>query len=410
MGIVKKIKNGIVSFNCKHNYAKVLKRIKKNSKIRVVFLIRENSKWTYESVYREMEKSDKFEPVVAVSLLPGVMKGKDKTRNDLESSYNFFKTSGYNVVKAVEYGKYVDLKNFKPDIVFYDQPGVPQIHHPFHVSFFALTMYCDYGFELFYNPENYKSNFHALLYKFFVDNKKNIERYMQYNPKADKNCIAFGYSKLDVYLKEQWQENINYWKEKDKFRIVYAPHHSLDEGSLKLATFRDNGNFILNLAKTNLDTTTWIFKPHPRLKYALLINKIMTEREIDAYYNEWDRIGKVYSHGNYFDIFKTSDLMITDCCSFLGEYLPSKKPIIQLVNPDHSEFNSLGKKITSQNYKAYSCEELSKYFQTLVFEKDDYLKENRLELIKSVIDFNKPSATKICEYLVETLLEKENHD
>lgn len=411
--MLKHLKAKIRHFICQRNFKKKLKEIKnypKDRKIKVLFLIRENSKWTYESVYREMEKTDKFEPIVAVSLLPDVMKGKDKTRNDLDISYDFFKTRGYNVVKAVENGKYMDLKNFNPDIVFYDQPGIPTIHHPFRVSFFALTMYCDYGFEFFYNPENYKSNFHALLYKFFVDNKKNIERYMQYNKKANNNCIALGYPKLDIYFLKQMQEDSRFWKEENKFKIIYAPHHSLDDDGLKLATFKTNGEFILSLAKKNQETTTWVFKPHPRFKYALLKNKVMSEQQIENYFKEWENIAKIYDKGAYFDIFKSSDLLITDCCSFLGEYLPSKKPIIQLVNSDHSEFNPLGKEITSQNYKAYSCEELSKYFQTLVCEKDDYLKEDRLELIKSVIDYNKPSATKICEYLIETLLEKENHD
>ena len=405
------IKDKIRYLVCQRNYAKILKRIKFKKKLKVIFLVTENQKWGYQSLYETLEQHELFEPLIVVAVLEGVHKGKDKTRLNLEENYNFFKSGGMNVDYAYKNGEYVDLKDFAPDIVFYEQPwGLPKKYRPCNVSKYALTCYSDYGFELFCNPDNYKNNFHALLYKFFVEHEKNIERYTQYTKKACMNCIALGYPKLDVYFRKQVQEHTCLWREENKFKIIYAPHHSFDEGGLKLATFKTNGEFILNLAKKYQGITTWIFKPHPQFKYALLKNKIMSEQQIEHYFKEWEKLGNIYERGAYFKIFNTSDLLITDCSSFLGEYLPSKKPIIQLVNPEHREFNPLGKKITSQNYKAYSCEEVNKYFEELVINKNDFLSEKRLELIKSVIDFNKPSATKICEYLTETLLEKEHHD
>ena len=110
------------------------------------------------------------------------------------------------------------------------------------------------------------------------------------------------------------------------------------------ATFKENGKFILELAK-KYDETTWLFKPHPRFKFALLINNVMTEDDINKYYNEWLKIGRIYDKGNYFDIFKTSDLLITDSISFRAEYLPTLKPIICPTKHGSCKMNLLGKKI-----------------------------------------------------------------
>lgn len=401
--LIKQLKSAIYHYKCRQNYENKIKHIRQypnEKKIKVLFLIRETSKWTYESLYRELEKSKEFEPMIAVSLLKDVIKGKDTTRNDLEISYEFFQTRGYNVVKAVKNNKYIDLKTFEPDIVFYDQPWLlPQIHSPFRVSNFALTAYCPYSFELLEYKKDYKNSFHYLLWCYFVDNELNLKRFETYSAKNVKNCQTLGYPKLDVYVKPENIKN-NCWKNSEKTKIIYAPHHSFEQNGLRLATFTENGKFILDLAKKYSDKTTWIFKPHPRLTHALLKNKIMTRSEIDNYYKEWEKIGTVYTKGDYFDIFKTSDLMITDCGSFLCEYLLTGNPIIQLINKGHSKFNALGEKITSYNYKAYCCEDI-KNILTEIINKKDYNKEKRQTLIKDIIDIKETSASKIYKYLLK---------
>lgn len=381
------------------NYKKVIERIKnKKDKIKVVFLIRENSKWTYQSLYEDFAKSDRFEPLVLVSLLTLVK--KDKTRNNLDENYEFFKARGMNVEYACKNGEYIDLKKFEPDIIFYDQPWeLPEIHMPLAVSEFALTCYSSYSFEVVDCREDYLSDFHRFLYKFFVDSELNMNRYEGYHKGNSDNCVAIGYPKLDDYIKASADCNI--WKDKDKYKIIYAPHHSFGKSSLKLATFKQNGRFILELAKSHPETT-WIFKPHPRLKYALLQNKIMTEEEVNSYINEWNKVGIVYEQGDYFDFFKTSDLMITDCCSFLGEYLPSKHPVIRLVNPKAVKINSIGELINDNYYLANNNDELEKYFNMLVIEGKDSKREGRINLINKLF-FDEPVAAKIYNYLSDCL-------
>jgi len=391
-------------FLVKKRYKKIIKNLQNNitaRKLKVIFLIRENQKWTYQSLYEEFEKSDKFEPLVLVSLLTLAAKGKDKTRNNLEENYEFFKSRNINVDYAYKNGKYVDLKEFKPDIVFYDQPwDLPEIHKPFNVSKFALTYYCSYSYELIDCPDDYTSDFHRFLCGFFVEHELNIKRYASYNKENIKNCVAVGYPKLDEYFEDTKECDI--WKNKDKIKVIYAPHHSLDKKGLKLATFKENGLFILELAKSHPETE-WVFKPHPRLKYALLKNKIMNENEINAYFKEWEKIATVYEKGDYFDIFKSSDLMISDCCSFLAEYLLTGKPLIRPINKRSVPLNDLGKEITKGCYFTSNNIQLEEIFEDIVVNKNDYKKEEREVLINKIVDLNKKSYKKIFDLITETV-------
>jgi len=387
------------------NYVNVLSRLKnKTDKIKVVFLIRENQKWTYQSLYEILDKSDKFEPLVLVSILTLSAKGKDKTRNNLNENYNFFKSKGMNVDYAYKDGKYIDLKIFNPDIIFYDQEwDLPVIHKPKCVSEFALTCYCSYGYELLEKEKAYTQEFHRFLYKFFVEHEENIKRYKLYNKHNAENCVVAGYPKLDLKANDVECE---LWRDNNKIKIIYAPHQSFEKKDIRLATFDKNGKFILELAKKHPETT-WVFKPHPRFKYALLKNKIMNSDEIEKYYSEWAQIGLVYTEGDYSALMYTSDLMITDCCSFLAEYLSTLKPLIRLVNKQSIKLNSIGEIIMKGYYSAASYSELNSLFTDIIDNKKDDRKIIRKDIINEIIDTKETAAHKIYNYILNDVTKME---
>ena len=382
------------------HYNKIVKKLhnkKRNGeKLRVAFIVSENQKWGYQSLYDLLEKSNIFEPIILISLLTSVHKGIDNTRKNTIQNYNFFKNKNMNVEFLYENNNYKALREFKPDIVFYEQPwDLPLKYTPQQVSKYALTCFCSYSFETLNDSDNYFNNFHGFLYKYFIEHKLNLARYEKYSPIANKNCVVIGYPKLDSYKKHK-----KIWNN-DKIKIIYAPHHSFDN-TLKLATFDKNAQFILDLAKRHPETT-WLFKPHPRLKFALLKTGIMTEDEIDKYYAEWEKIGQIHTQGDYIDYFVDSDLMITDCLSFLAEYLPSGKPLIRLINDKSKHLNSLGEKVVSEYYNAHSNLELEYLFNEIVTKKNDYKKEKRVQLINEIIDYDKTASEKIYDYLLNIL-------
>lgn len=393
----------------KKNYLNNIKNIKSkrhnNEKIKVLFLSNEISKWGYDSLYNLFDNSNIFEPVVGIYPLSRTIDGSDTTQPTLEQQYNFYKQKNINVIYLYENGVYKKIENIKPDIVFYQQQwDLPFDYQPTQVSEYALTCACSYSYEILNDKENYSKKYHSKLFKYYIEDVLNNKRYKKYKGYSN-NCSVVGYLKLDKYLKK---ENINvnkYWKNSEKTKIIYAPHHSLDENDkdcISLATFRENGNFILDYAKSHPETT-WVFKPHPRFKYVLEKERIMPIKEINAYYNEWAKLGNIYESGDYLDIFRTSDLMVTDCCSFLAEYLPTGKPLIRMINPNGIKLNKLGQKICSEYYISHNNEELEKFLDQLIIDKKDEKYTKRQKLIDTVIDFNKSAAEKIFEEIVNLI-------
>ncbi|MCQ2739527.1 MAG: CDP-glycerol glycerophosphotransferase family protein [bacterium] len=393
-----------------YNYSKVIERLRnKKTPLNVVFICCENQKWGYQDIYDIFSKDERFNPLILVSLHRAINSGHDKAQNPIEENYNFYKSRGLNVDYLYKDGKYLDLKDFEPDIVFYEQPwGLEKQYKPKAVSEYALTFYSPYSIPIFDFKPEYIQRFHRHLYKYFVDSELNVERFEGYRRGNSKNCKVVGYTKLDAYLENKEINVEKIWKNPDKFKIIYAPHHSFAISNLHTGTFGRNGKLILDLAKKHPETT-WIFKPHPRFKLDIIKNQMMSEDEINDYFSEWEKIGKVYTKGDYFDIFKTSDMMITDCCSFLGEYLPTKKPLIRITNKGAVELNKLGKEIVKGYYQVETNEELENEFIKLVENRIDDKKELRESLVKNVIDFNEKSADKIFNFITGIIYDKKTN-
>lgn len=382
---------------CQNNYKKLLPLILNKigkKKVRVLFLIRENQKWVYQSLYEILEKDSNFEPLIVVSLLTIVHCGKDSTRNNLDDNYKFFKEKNMNVQYAYKNNKYIDLKKFNADIVFYDEPwDLPKIHKPEYVSRFALTCYSSYSYPLLHYKEEYFIDFYNSLFRYFIEDDTMQDWYESLNKRKIDNYVKTGFIKFDEYLNVKDSKSFD-WKEKQKIKVIYAPHHSFEKRSLNLATFRENGRFILELAK-KYPQTTWVFKPHPRFKHRLLKNKIMSESEVANYYEEWGKYGIIHQSGSYFGMFWESDLLITDSSSFLAEYLPTKKPVIRLVNKKQVKFNKTGKEIIKSYYNTENNYEIEKIFREIVINKNDVKKEDRKLISEKLFNINEPVCNKI---------------
>ena len=392
---------------CQKNYNNVLvrlnKKINNNEPLNVVFIVSENQKWGYQSLY-DLFKDDKhFKPLVLINLHRDIHKRKIKRKPNISENVEFFKQKGLDFELLYEDKKYKNLFDFNPDIVFYDQQwGLIRKYKPFRVSKYALCCFIPYGFSILAYKGVYNKRFHRYLFKYFIMNKDDISRVEGYQKGNSNNCELVGYSKLDTYINDNNIDKSKLWKNPDNKKIIYSPHHSFAPDSLKMATFNKNGRFILDYAKNNPDTS-WVFKPHPCFYSSVLKNKIMTKKELDDYYGEWAKIGKVYEQGDYFDIFKTSDLMITDCCSFLGEYYPTLKPLIRLSRADSTPLNSTGEKIVDNYYEVFDNEELIKIIDKIIKKNEDEKFEKRKELFNKFINSEISTAQKIKDSLLNSI-------
>jgi CDP-glycerol glycerophosphotransferase (TagB/SpsB family) len=184
----------------------------------------------------------------------------------------------------------------------------------------------------------------------------------------------------------------------DKHYIIYAPHFSFKNSVLRLSTFDWNGKYLLDFARAHRELD-WIFKPHPQLKLKVIQDGIMTENEINEYYDEWAKIGLVYDQGDYFNIFMSSDALITDCSSFLSEYLPTKKPVIHMISENMVALNSISKVTSSHYYKAHDLRELEFYLNDVIINKNDPLREKRINDINILTSDGNSASSRIVSHL-----------
>lgn len=154
----------------RHNYKKKLAELKrKKSPIKVVFLSLENQKWGYASLYKLFEQDEHFEPLILVSLHRDIDNGKmDVNPQIVEENYQFYKSRGYNVDYLYKDSHYLNLKSFKPDIVFYEQPwGWYEACKPATVDqlFLETKVHQPYNLQLIFNNTlQLNTNWHSLVF------------------------------------------------------------------------------------------------------------------------------------------------------------------------------------------------------------------------------------------------------
>lgn len=372
------------------NYPRIIANIRKNkeNKIKVLFLVNEISKWKTQSLYDLMNKSEKFEPVIAVTIADVQRKfSKEEKSAHIKTLLKHFSELNMTCINAwnCEKNKAINLKTFKPQIVFYQQPWyLSKIQQPQVVSRFALTCYVPY-FVPNYGIMNMDcSDFHKFLFRNYVLNNEWEKLYKDYvGDDYGDNIFGVGHTMLDeIYLNK-----IPEIKEEDKF-VIYAPHWSIpykgNENDENYSTFLWNYKLILNYAQ-NHPEFKWVFKPHPTLKSALKRTGLFTDNDIENYYKEWEKIATPCYSSDYTEIFLKSKALITDCGSFLIEYFCTGKPVIHLISQDCKAIAPVPtQRIFNTFYQVRNPGEFYNNIDTLLQKNNDYKKEERLNLLKEL--------------------------
>ena len=285
-----------------------------------------------------------------------------------------------NVFYAYDFKKKKNIPfekmNPKPDIIIYQHPWyVDRCQGPVVCSKFALTYYMPYFIPTSVSPVEYHLRFHSYVENFCVLDEKTKKYYSLKMSNKGENIKVVGHTMLDFYYlnKNQTYENDN--------TVIYAPHWTVDNKNLAWGTFLWSRDVVLDFAK-NHPEFNWVFKPHPCLYNYLLNQKILSKADVDNYWSEWGRIGCIENGGDYINLFMSSRAIISDCGSFLTEYLFSKKPFIRLKSKNPYELNPFVDEIVKCYYNVSDKHELIDTLNRVIVNNDDYFKEKRLELIK----------------------------
>lgn len=399
-----------IQSNCnyiKKNVKEVQKKLSteiKHRKLRVGFYIYDETKWKCQTLYDIFKDSDEFTPVIlATKNCSPKFNFNFQKPETIKKIYQFFKNKSMNVEYAYDFDKdcYIPFEKFNLDIIFYQHPWyIETSQGPVVCSKFALTYYVPYYLPSTTFPQDYYLRFHRYIHKYCVLNQELVDRYSNLMANKGKNLLPIGTPQLDYFYLDK---NSN----QERKYLIYAPHWSVNHvNTIAYSTFLWSGKIILEYAKKHPELN-WIFKPHPCLKSSLITNDYWSEKEVDDYYKEWDNVGMRYESGDYLDLFQQSYAMITDCGTFLTEFFLTKMPVIHLVTPDSVPFIDHINKISATYYRAQNEDELEKYFNEVIINKNDYMKEKRLELLDKLDFANNYSALNIYNYIKQELGVKE---
>ena len=384
-----------------------IKRLRTKETVNVGFVAYSSAMWSCDALFKKIDKSKKFNPVVIVCDLE---EGTAETRNKIhKDAVEFFNKKGYKTVDARKIPAEEYLQ--KMDLLIYLTPfRISQKNLNIQeVPLRILTVYITYSFMIAEREEKFNLPMYQLTWKFFTDTLIYKDLMGEKCHPGNENAEFCGFMKMDTFLEKSKRDSAVVWKGSPKAkRIIYAPHHSVFDEKAGFSTFDLNGKFMLELAKKYKDETSWIIKPHPLLRGRIVKNGFFKNvEEYDEYLKEWDKLpnAKVVMGGDYLEWFKSSDSMILDSISFLVEYQYAHKPLL-LLTRDTQRFNAFGKKLKEVLYQANGDDykTIEDYLKNVVLSGDDVMKEKREKFFDENLNYYKYNNGRLAsDYVYEFL-------
>lgn len=345
-GTLDKYKKKKLAKRMQKKHQELLANLQGKEKVRVVFLAIHESVWKVDTVFKRMLKDPYFEPEILVC--PYTYYGEECMLKDMEQAYSYFKGKGYPVKKSLkDDGSWVRLEDVQPDIVFFTNPHNLTRHEYYEDAYLNyLSCYVPYAHDVS-KYDNYAGQynqlFHNAMWKIFVPHNEDLDIFSSYSQNKGKNVIVTGYPSCEAFFEVK---NKSSWKpqEKNKLKVIWAPHHTIDDPELPYSNFLRLATFFKDLSFEFKDKVQFAFKPHPILKLKLFVHHDWGVEKTNQYYEYWKkRKNTQLEEGDYIDLFKWSDCMIHDSGSFLAEYHYVKKPVFYIGDKKTERYlNSFG--------------------------------------------------------------------
>lgn len=408
-----------------------IQRLKRQEKIVIGFIANYSSTWIGDALYHLFEKNERFEPYVFL-IANHNGQSAEMVINEYRKNLDFFTDRNLRVVQTLdtETGRQYTWEEIgvKPQVCIWLTPWVDLFIEHFHLLSYSLDVlhtYIPYGFLIAENENNnfikhqYDQLLHNISWCNFEDSRISVEMAEKYAFVGSQNTEYTGYPKMDAFFEiakeqdETWKKLIKKSGLSAPKKIIYAPHHTLEEREpVRFSTFVDNYQIILGLAREYQSETIWVFKPHPQLKYKAIRSGMFKDTgEWDAYVNSWKQMqnAEVINEGTYKELFLESDAMILDSISFLAEYLYTHKPLL-FLRGEKQRFNEFGKSLMEVHYCANGKDEkaMEAFVQKVVLEGKDNMNVMRENFYNENLNYistnGKNAATSIYEWFCRELV------
>lgn len=368
-------------------HQELLHQIKGKEKIKVVFLAIHKSVWKVDPVFKKMLTDPFFEPVILVC--PYTVYGKERMWQDMKECYEYFKEKGYPLLSSYnkEEQRWITLEEIQPDIVFFTNPHNltrKEYYEDAYLSY--LSCYVPYHHEVGSygdNIQQYNQCFHNAMWFIFSSNNASYDLFKDTAQSKANNVVVTGYPAMEdlLDLKEN-RLSLKAWKNSNdkRYRVIWAPHHTIDDPSLPYSNFLRYADKFKKLALDKSSNLVWSFKPHPILKSKLYVHPQWGKKKTDAFYSFWQNNEfSQLDEGAYFDIFVESNFMIHDSGSFLAEYLYLEKPVMYLLSDsNHGEYyTEFGKDALFSCEIGYEFDDVIKFIESQLSGYTDIKKEHK---------------------------------
>jgi len=310
--------------------------------VNVVFVCHRPAVWeSLHSVYDALVADPHFHvTIVAIPNkveLPGVWFDHEEYHS--EGAEEFWKDygciNGYNY----ETGEWLDLKELKPDYVFFQQPyNVTRCpaYRSKAVSRYARIAYIDYFVPLAFGEiyvECTPADYLRDLSFFFTQNEKDtafIQNRFKSIPENKCAVVNTGFPRYD-HIQDYANSECSFWNDQNSFKIIWTPRWTTNEGNCHFFDYKDS---FTRLCK-DMPEIELAFRPHPQAFKEWEFTGEFTKEQREAYLREFEHSNMhLDQSGNYLPLLFHSDCLVTDRSSIITDYLCTYKPVIYCAGTD----------------------------------------------------------------------------
>lgn len=383
-----------------------VKKIRVKKKIRVGFVTDDPSMWCGDELYKRFADNERCETTLFLCLQKS-LRNQPLSVEDFQRGLDEFKSRGINVVGVEDDEQTCPAQ----DLLIMLRPYFDYLPKAFELSAIGadtLTVYIPYGF----NTSAWDvcdTPIHRFGWKLFFESREHIDRIEKLCREGAPRCLYSGYTKLDAFFKDSDALTFD-WKmtRPDAKKIIYAPHWSIASG-IFYSTFQHNCQFMYEFARTHSETS-WVFKPHPMLLASAVGHGLFKSADgFRAYLQAWDELpnAQVFTGAYYQGLFATSDGMIMDCGSWIGEYQYTHKPLIFLTR-NTQKFNSLGNELMKILYRVdgKDLKGIAALMQKVFIDGKDELFEARKKFFDEHFNYMKANGMTASEFIFKTIADE----
>ena len=387
---------------------RVVRRVKANGKVRVVFLPMNCAMWRYGGVYRRMLNDPRFEPIIVTA--PRIIQPKESFVQEQRELVSYFQSQGVQVVVGYDekQDRWMDLRALEHDVIFYTQPydGLLPKEFEYWHNLRSLVCYAPYSFQFNKVGWNWDNALQNYAWRHYVSLPHHVELCRPFSRIRARNAVPVGY-----FFEEEYQDALTdrtqldkVWRGDRRKRVIWAPHHSIEAGaSFKTSAFFEICDEMVRLREKYRDKIVFAFKPHPMLRDNL--HQRWGKERTEAYYADWANAENSFlDDGAFIPLFAGSDAMIHCSGSFIVDYIYTGKPVQYVYCKDRNapDFGEIGDAALKAHYPAHGVAEIERFIEDVVLAGNDSMKKQREDVYQKYL--KSPNGKTFSENVVEDIL------